>query len=144
MQKHEDKYIMFVGRDKTSKDGPAPLKLSENLKTNLEVYMKHIRQHFVRQDKQAIFLTDAGIAFPAGMIGKQKMATGKKNNSTKLLCRKVQPSSKSSAQVHLSFITHSREVLHDPELLSNGSDGTQQAADQHAATGHAVNHWTII
>ena len=66
----DDKYIMYVSRHKNSKAGPAPLTMSSNLKSNLEVYLNHVRPFVANDDEQAIFTTDKGVAFAPGTIGK--------------------------------------------------------------------------
>ena len=62
----DDKYIMYVSRHKNSKAGPAPLTMSDNLKSNLEVYLKRVRPFVANDDEQAIFTTDKGVAFAPG------------------------------------------------------------------------------
>ena len=85
-----DKFVMFVSRHKQSKSGPAPLTMSANLKSNLEVYMKSVRPVFADENEEAMFVLNSGKAFPPGTIGKRitewwRKATGKSNmTSTRL------------------------------------------------------------
>ena len=81
---------MYVSRHKNSKAGPAPLTLSKNLKSNLDVYVQKVRPLFAKKDEEALFVTDSGMAFNPGTIGKRitewrRKATGKENvTSTRL------------------------------------------------------------
>lgn len=90
MKQHDETFIMYVSRHKTSKTGPAPISLSNNLKSNLDVYVRHVRPHFAKENEDALFVTNAGIPFPPGTIGKRittwwRKATGKANvTSTRL------------------------------------------------------------
>ena len=91
IQEKDGKYIMYVRRHKRSKAGPAPITMSSNLKSNLDVYMQYVRGILAKKDEQAIFTTQKiGTAFPAGTIGKRitawwRKATGKERvTSTRL------------------------------------------------------------
>ena len=86
----KDGTFMFVTRHKRSRDGPAPLTLSPNLKSNLETKIKNVRPVFAAEDEEAIFVNTKGVAFPDGTIGKRitewwRKATGKPGiNSTRI------------------------------------------------------------
>ena len=91
IQEKDGKYIMYVSRHKRSKAGPAPITMSSNLKSNLDVYIQYVRVILAKKDEQAIFPTKKnGNAFPAGTIGKRitawwRKATGKERvTSTRL------------------------------------------------------------
>ena len=90
IEERDGKFIMYVSRHKRSKAGPAPLTMSANLKSNLEVYIKNVRPFFVGENIDAIFVTKEGNSFQPGTIGKCIIAwwckaTGKKNvSSTRL------------------------------------------------------------
>ena len=81
---------MSVTRHKRSRDGPAPLTLFPNLKSNLETYIKNVRPAFAAEDEEAIFVNTKGVAFSDGTIGKRitewwRKATGKSGiNSTRI------------------------------------------------------------
>ena len=74
---------MFVSRHKGSKAGPAPLTLSANLKSYLDVYVKHIRPAFVTEGEEALFVTNSGVAFSPGTIGKRITEVLGKGNISK-------------------------------------------------------------
>ena len=90
IKKQGEKYIMYVTRHKGSRGGPAPLTMTENLKSNLEVFIANVRDDFVQPGVDAIFTTNKGLAFDSGTIGKiiprwWEKAKGKKGvTSTKL------------------------------------------------------------
>ena len=90
IENRDGKYVMYVSRHKRSKAGPAPLTMSANLKSNLEVYIKNVRPFFAREDVEGIFVTKEGNDFQPGTIGKciiawWRKATGKTNvSSTRL------------------------------------------------------------
>ena len=135
LEKKGDKF-MFVSRHKRSKAGPAPLTMSANLKSNLEVYLKSVRPAFANEDEEAIFVLNSGKAFPAGTIGKRitewwRKATGKSNiNSTRLRkmhssgLHKADPVDKRSAHrlmCHSSRTADTYYMIHDlGEVAAHG------------------------
>ena len=89
MHKEGNKYIMHVPRHKTTRLGPAPLTMSENLKSNLDMYIHHVRPSFAAKDEEAIFVKRNGIGITPGRSGQSitsswKKATGKHFTSTGL------------------------------------------------------------
>ena len=85
----DGKYVMYVARHKNSKAGPAPLTMTSNVRSNLEVFIKKIRPKFAADDEDAIFTTEKGRAFPSGTIGKRIIAwwhraIGKRLTATRL------------------------------------------------------------
>ena len=89
MRKEGNKYIMHVPRHKTSRLGPAPLTMSENLKSNLDMYLHHVRPFFAAKNEEAIFVKKNGIGITPGRGGQSvtswwRKATGKHFTSTGL------------------------------------------------------------
>ena len=88
----DDKFVMRVSRQKTSKAGPAPITMTPNTMSNLKAYIKYIRPHFAKPEVDTLFVTRDGESFQSGTIGKcisrwWKQATGHDISSTAL--RKV-------------------------------------------------------
>ena len=82
-------YVMYVARHKTSKAGPAPISMKNNLHKQVVLYVKHVRSAYVNKDVQELFITTSGNAFNDGTIGKRitewwRKAQGKKVTSTAL------------------------------------------------------------
>ena len=132
---------MYVSRHKNSnsKAGPAPLTLSKNLKSNLDVYVQKVRPLFAKKDEEALFVTDSGTAFNPGTIGKRIMewwrkATGKENvTSTRLRkmhasqLSQADPAAKASAH---RLMCHSTKTAETYYMMQNLGDM--------AAKGHEV------
>ena len=65
---------MYVARHKNSKAGPAPLTMTSNICSNIEVFVKKIKPKFAADHEDAIFTTEKGRAFPSVTIGKRIIA----------------------------------------------------------------------
>jgi len=63
--------VMLVTKHKRAKDGPAICPMLPELHNFMEVYRHYIRPHFARPDEQALFLTNEGIGFREGTIGRR-------------------------------------------------------------------------
>lgn len=89
VKKVDNRFVMHISKHKTSQSGPAPITISENLMTNLEAYIKNVRPHFAKEDKDHIFVTKEGVAFNTGTIGKRitswwQKATGQNISATQV------------------------------------------------------------
>ena len=100
----EGGFVMFVAQHKTSRAGPAPLSMTPELHEKLALYIKHIRPLIAKENQEQLFVTQDGVAFPDGTIGKRiaqwwTKAKGKRITSTKLRDGCVHsPRSKASRQ----------------------------------------------
>jgi len=114
----ERKIVMNVARHKTSKAGPAPITVSQNMYTNLKAYVYHVRCHFARDDENALFVTREGTAFPSGSLGKRIQAWWKKS-----LRQEDKLHSASQSRVHEDYGQRSG----DPRSRSNVDDTHTQS-----------------
>ena len=88
-ERGEGGYVMFVARHKTSRGGPAPLSMTSELHGHLTAYVEHIRPHVAKKGEDRLFVTQDGVGFPDGTIGKRigewcMKAKGKRFTSTQL------------------------------------------------------------
>ena len=88
-KKGEKGSVMFVARHKTSRGGPAPISMTDELYSKIHTYVKNIRPHIAQKDEDNLFVTQAGVAFPDGTIGKRvvewwQKAKGRRINSTQI------------------------------------------------------------
>ena len=134
----EGKIVMNVARHKTSKAGPAPITMSQNMYTNLKAYVRHVRCHFASEDENALFVTRDRKAFPSGTLGKRisawwKKATGRDISSTQL--RKVGSTETMDEDLATqaavqTLMTHRRTTAEEHYQILNK---TKQAVKGHAA-----------
>lgn len=130
----DGKYVMYVSRHKTRKAGPAPLIMTSNVRSNLEVFIKKIRPNFAADDEHASFTTEKGRAFPSGTIGKRIIAwwhraIGKRLTATRL--RKMHASqlhgvtSQDTQSAH-RLMCHSSQTAEKYYMINNfGAVATQ-------------------
>ena len=66
--------VMLVAKHKRAKDGPAICPMLPELHKVMSIYVKYIRPHFAKPDEEALFVTNEGVAFREGTIGKRLTA----------------------------------------------------------------------
>ena len=79
MHKEGNKYIMHVPRHKTTRLGPAPLTTSENLKSNLDMYLHHVRPFFTAKDEEAIFVKKMALVLHQEEAANPSLPRGRKS-----------------------------------------------------------------
>jgi len=62
---------MLVSKHKRAKDGPAICPMLPELHNFMEVYRLYIRPHFAHPDEEALFVTNEGVGFQEGTIGRR-------------------------------------------------------------------------
>jgi len=66
--------VMLVAKHKRAKDGPAICPMLQELHKLMSIYVKCIRPQFAKPEEEALFVTNDGVAFREGTIGKRLTA----------------------------------------------------------------------
>lgn len=102
-------YIMHVAGDKNARLGPAPMYMSNNLYSNIRVYIAHVRPLFADQSAQEVFVkTKSGTAFKEGKSGKRVTEWWLKAKSLRLSTTKMRKMA--SSTLHHADDTDKRAV----------------------------------
>lgn len=63
--------VMLVAKHKHAKDGPAICPMLPELDKLMSIYVRYIWPHFAKPDEEALFVTNGGVAFREGTIGRR-------------------------------------------------------------------------